>query len=54
MEELNQEANSEVIVAVTTTVQEKGKRQAIKPLIVAKSDIPDVSAQVLKVAQLKR
>ena len=41
----------EEVVAVTAKAQEKHERQTIKPLIEARSDIPNVSAQVLKEAQ---
>ena len=51
MKEPDQDVNSEEVVAVTIRAQEKCKRQAIKPLMAAKSDIPDVRAQVLKEAQ---
>ena len=39
------------MAAVTTRAQEKRERQAIKPLIVAKSHIHDISAHELKEAQ---
>ena len=50
LEEPDQDVNSEEVAAVNTRAQEKLERQAIKPLIVAKSDIPDVNAKMLKEA----
>ena len=43
LEELDQGANSEEVAAVTRS-QEKRAGQSVKPQIVAKSDIPSVSA----------
>ena len=51
LKEPDKDANSEEVAAVTMRAQETCETQTIKPLMEAKSDIPDANAQVLKEAQ---
>ena len=47
----DKDANSGEVAAVTSRAQEKRERQTTRPQMVARSGIPDVSAQILKEAQ---